>query len=86
LPRLRASSIDSGSFSPVVSGNKNARHPAVVANEPIMIIGKGFQILLSEPMSKEIIPEIKKFKCIALSWIYCKSFLYHYDLGDISAH
>ena len=52
--------MDSGNFSPVVSGNRNARHPAVVANEPIMIIGKGFQILLSEPMSSERIPEILK--------------------------
>ena len=51
--------MDSGNFSPVVSGNRKARHPAKVAIVPMMIIGKGFHILLSEPMSRDNIPEMK---------------------------
>ncbi len=60
FPKLRASSIDSGNFSPVVSGNRNARHPAKVAIVPMIIIGKGFHILLSEPISRDNMPEILK--------------------------
>ena len=56
FPIFKASSIVSGIFSPVVSGNEIAHTPAMTATDPKIVIGNGFHILSNGAITNAMIP------------------------------
>ena len=56
FPIFMASDMVSGSFLPVVSGKVIANIPAIMATDPMTVIGNGFHIYPSGAMHNAIMP------------------------------